>query len=78
MLRKELHNQIVNLIGNKVSSIQDPFGIQFYMKFKLLLMDLDVSSRPKESSWPHVLLDVFILDSIDWPTHLRLEKVIQF
>ena len=34
-------------------------------------MDLHVSLRPKESSWTIVFLEVFMLDLVNWPTHVK-------
>ena len=65
MFRKELYDQIVILIRSRFGDIYDLSGFQVYMKFKSVVIDLDVFSRPKESLWPFVLLDVFMLDSID-------------
>ena len=41
-------------------------------------MDLDVFSWLGESSWPFVLLDVFMSDSIDQVAKSRLENIFEF
>lgn len=45
------------------------------MKFKLVVMNLVESDRPEESSWPVVLLEIFMPHSIDWPSKIRVEKI---
>lgn len=65
MLREEMHHQVIILIRNEVGSIQGLEEIQVYMNFKLALMNLHVSLRPKESSWPMAFLEVFTPNS-DW------------
>lgn len=40
-------------------------------------MELHVSLRPEETSFPIVFLEVFMPDSVDWPTHLRLKSLLQ-
>lgn len=38
-------------------------------------MVLHVSLRPKESSWPIAFLDVFMPNSVNWQSHLRLQNI---
>lgn len=45
------------------------------MKFKLVVMNLDKFFKPEESSWPVVLLEVFMPHLVDWPTKIRLDKI---
>ena len=58
--------EIVTLIRNELGSIQGLSEIQVYMSLELVLMNLIVSLRPKDSSWPIILLEVFMLNSINW------------
>ena len=76
ILKKELHNMIVTLIRSVVGSIQGLRDDQVYIKFKSTLMKLHISLRPKESSWPIIFLDVFMPHLVNWPTHLRLQKIL--
>lgn len=48
------------------------------MKFKLVVMNLDGLIRPKESSWPMLLLEVFMPHSVDWLAKSRLDKIFEF
>ena len=47
------------------------------MKARSVLMDMPISLKLDESSWPIIFLEDFVPNSIDWPTHLRLERVVQ-
>ena len=38
-------------------------------------MELHVSLRPKESSWPIAFLDFFMPNLVKWPSHLRVKKI---
>ena len=58
-----------------VGSVQGLENDQIYEKFKSTLMELYVSLRPKESSWPIDFLDIFIPNLVNWPSHLRLHKI---
>ena len=60
MVRMEFRNQHITSIRNEIGSIQGQNEIHIYMRFKLALMNLHVSLRPKEASWPIVFLDVFV------------------
>lgn len=40
-------------------------------------MELEFSLRPKQPSLPIIFLEVFMLDSIDWPTHLKLQNLLK-
>ena len=75
-LRSDLCSQLTTFIRNLVGNTHGQSDFQIYMKVKSVLMDLPISLKPKEASWPIIFLEVFMPDSIDWPTHLRLEKVI--
>ena len=59
-IKKDLHNQIVRSIRNVVGSVQGLEDDQIYPNFKSTLMELHVSLRPKESSWPIAFLNVFM------------------
>ena len=76
--KREIHSKIIVGIRNIVGNIQDLSDFQVYMKFKSVVMNLDYYFRPEESSWPMVLLEVFMPHLVDWPTHLRLEKINEF
>ena len=43
-----------------VGSVQGLEDNQVYERFQSALMELHISLRPKESSWPIALLDVFM------------------
>jgi hypothetical protein len=77
MLKRKLRSQLITFIRNVVGSIQGQYNIQAYIKFKSALMELYFSLRPKKSSWPITFLDTFMLDSVDWPSHLRLQKILK-
>ena len=48
------------------------------MKFKSAVMNLDEFFRPDESSWPMVLLEIFMPHSVNWPAKSRLDKICEF
>ena len=73
-LRSDLCSQLITLIRNLVGSTHDQSDVQIYMKARSVLMDMPISLKPDESSWPIIFLEAFVPNSIDWPTHLRLEK----
>ena len=64
MLKKEIHNKIVNFIRKMVGSIQGLGDYQVYIKFKSALMKLHFSLRSKEYLLP-IFLDVFMCDLIN-------------
>ena len=58
-----------------VGSVQGLEDYQIYERFKSILMELHVSLRTKESSWPIAFLDVFMPNSVNWLSHLRVQKI---
>lgn len=62
-------------IRNEVGCTKGLSNLQVYMKFKLCLMDLLDSMRPKESSWPSVFLDVFIPELANLSTLSKPQRV---
>ena len=74
-VRKELYNQIVSFIRNSIGSGQGLGDDQIYVKFKSSLMELYFDLRPKETSWPIVLLDTFMPDLVNWQAHLRVQNI---
>ena len=41
-------------------------------------MELHFSLRPKESLLSTLFLEVFVLDSVDWISHIKLQKLLKF
>ena len=64
-LRSELHSQLLTFIRNLVGSTHGQSDVQIYMKARSVLVDLPISLKPKEASWPIVFLEVFMPNSID-------------
>lgn len=77
-LKRKIHDNIVLTLRSKIGNIMSLNGFQTYMKFKSVVMNLDESFRLEKSSWPIVLLEVFMPDSNDWLENSRLEKTIEF
>lgn len=63
------------MLRSKIGDVKDLDGFKTYMKFKHEVMNLAKSDRPEESSWPMVLLEVFMPRSIDWLAKIRVDKI---
>ena len=74
-LEREDHDHMVFILRNKIGYIKDLDGFQTYMKFKHEVMNLDELDRPEKSSWPKLLLEIFMPHSVDWPAKIRLDKI---
>ena len=74
-LKRKIHYKTVLMLRSTIGDIKGLSGFQIYMKFKSVVMNLDEFFRPKESSWPVVLLEVFMPHSVDCPANIRLDKI---
>ena len=77
-LKRKIHDKAVIIIRNTIGDIKGLSEFQIYMKFKLIVINLDGHIRPEESSWPMVLLEFFMPHSIDWSEKSRLDKIFEF
>ena len=66
-LKWKIRDKIVLMLRSKIGDIKGLSGLQIYMKFKSVVMSLDKSFRPEESSWPVFLLEIFTPHSVNWP-----------
>ena len=76
-LKRENHDHLVFILRNRIGYIKDLDG-QTYMKFKHDVMNLDEHDRPEKSSWPMLLLEIFMPHSVDWSAESRLDKTCEF
>lgn len=74
-LKRRIHDKTILMLRNMIGDVRGLSGFQIYMKFKSVVMNLDEFFRPEESSWPVVLLEVFIPRSVNWPAKIRLDKM---
>ena len=77
MLNKQIHNMIFSTVKGKMGSIQGLNVQQVYIKFKFAVSTMPLHSRPKESSFPSVFLDVIAPDSVNWLAPIRLQEILQ-
>ena len=77
-LEKEDHDNLVFILRYRIGDVKGLSGLQIYMKFKSVVMNLDKSFRPEESSWPMFLLEIFTPHSVDWPEEARSQEITEF
>ena len=51
-LEKEDHDNLVSILRYRIGDVEGLDGLQIYIKFKFVVMDLHESYRPEKSSWP--------------------------
>ena len=73
-LKRKIHDYVVLMLRITIGDIKGLNGFQTYMKFKLVVMNLDKFFRPEESSWPVVLFKVFMPHSNDLAAKIRFMK----
>ena len=77
-LKKENYDDLVFILRNKIGCIKNIDGFHTYMKFKHEVMNLDELGRPEKSSWPMLLMEIFMPYSVDWSARSRLDKFFEF
>ena len=74
-LKRKIRDKTVLMLRSSIGDIKGLSGLQIYLKFRSVVMNLDESFRPKEPSWPVVLLEIFMPKSVHWPAKIRLDKI---
>ena len=77
MLNKKIHNMIISVVKGEMGNIQGLNVQQVYIKFKSAIIMMPLHSRLEEFSFPSVFLDVIAPDSVNSPTPIRLQELLQ-
>ena len=77
VMKEMIYNRTVSTIRMEVGSTQGLSVEQCYLRFKSAINKIYVYHRPEVSSLPNVFLDVLLLDLVDWPTPIRVQRILQ-
>ena len=77
MMKEMIYKRTISTIRMEVGSTQGLSVEQCYLRFKSVINKISIYYRPEVSSLPNVFLDVLLLDLVDWPTPIRLQRILQ-